>query len=257
MTLISELMVLPVPVSNPRSAFAAETGWMSHRLDAFELSRANAGVTLERVSLLSTPVGHITISYLEGTASYRDVARTIRTTPTVFDQDMMSRGRVLHGLSEEQQREKRKPLDTSVLYRAVNGKRQPWHAFVAPVAPDAEQRWNEFCTALGGARREAFEEFNRRNGFSVFCAGRYDSGRGWLGCYYLEGSEDVGALPAAVGRDGEFETWFAGEFAAVHGADLRQGLPYPAVGKPWDWVEGEANPVVAPIFAQVNALLGE
>jgi hypothetical protein len=257
MKLVSELMVLPVPAKQPKAAFAAETGWMAHRLADFEVSRANAGVTVERVSLLDTPIGVITISYLEGSASYRDVARTIRDTPTVFDQDMMTRGKVLHGLTEEQQKQKRKPLDTSVLYRAVGGRRQPWHSFVAAIAPGAEDRWADFCGALSGSRREAFEAFNHRNGLSVFCGGRYDGEQGTVACYYLEGSDDTGTLPAAAARSGEFETWFVDEFNAVHDADLRKGLPFPAMGKPWDWVKGERNDVVAPLFAHVTALLGE
>jgi hypothetical protein len=257
LTLISELMVLPVAARTPRAAFAAETGWMSHRLAEFERSRANAGVTVERVSLLSTSRGTITISYLEGNASYRDVARTIRHSPSVFDQDMMNRGQVLHGLSADQQKQRRAPLETVVLFREVDGKRQPWHAFCAAIASRAEDRWQEFCTALNGPRRAEFEEFNRGNGFTVFCAGRYDGGDGGLACFYLEGTDDTEALPSAVDRGGPFGDWFAGAFTAAFGADVRHGLPFPAMGKPWDWVEGEANDVVAPLFARATRLLGE
>lgn len=257
MELISELMVLPVPVKQPKAAFAAETGWMAHRMADFEASRANAGVAVERVSLLETSIGVITISYLEGNASYREVAKTIRETPTVFDQDMMTRGKVLHGLSEEEQKQKRKPLVTSVLYRSVGEKRQPWHSFAAAIVPGAENRWADFCAALGGPRREEFEKFNQRNGLSVVCGGRYDGAQGTVACYYLEGSDELGTLPAAAAQPGQFETWFVDEFKAVHGADICRGLPFPAMGKPWDWVKGDANEAVAPLFARATALLGE
>ena len=257
MPLIAELMVLPVPVSTPKSAFAAETGWMAHRMGEFEKSRANAGVDLERVSLLSTPIGHITISYLEGTRGYRDVARTIRETPSVFDQDMTTRGEVLHGLSPEQQKQKRAPLDTAVLHREVQSPRQAWHAFAALIAPGRTEQWDAFCATLDGERRAEFDAFAAGAGFSVVCIGRYHGAGGDLTCMYLEGTDDTAALPKAVSRDGGFESWFAAEFAEIHGADLRDGLPSPAVGKPWDWVAGEPNEVPAPIFAQATALLGE
>jgi hypothetical protein len=255
--MLAELMVLPVAAEHPKAAFAAETGWMSHRLPDFERSRANAGVRVERVSLLRTPAGDITISYLEGSRGYRDVAKTIRTTPTVFDQDMMMRGKVLHGLSEEAQQEKRIPLETVVLRREPVTPRQPWHSFAAQVRPDAVDRWQATCAALGGARRGELEAFARQNGVSVLCTGLYRGDRGTLSCFYLEGSDDAGFLPKAVAAGGPFGSWLADEFAAVHGADLRDGLPSPAVAKPWDWVEGERNEVVAPLFGQVTRLLGE
>jgi hypothetical protein len=261
MALIAELMVLPVPNPTPMSAFAAETGWMSHRMEDFEHSRDNAGVFVERVSLLATPIGHITISYLEGSNSYRDVAKTIRTTPTVFDQDMMTRGKVLHGLSEEQQREKRIPLETSVYYRspAVSSEeaRKPWHSFAALLPSSALPQWEAFRTELNGPRLSEFESFNESNGFSVVCMGLYQRSEGTLACFYIEGTDDVNALPKALAREGAFEDWLATRLEAIHGSNFREGVPSPAVGVPWDWVKGEANEVVAPLFARVTRLLGE
>jgi hypothetical protein len=257
MVFIAELMVLAVPAAHPKSDFAAECGWMAHRLEDFEISRANAGIDLERVALLDSPIGHVTISYLEGTRSYRDVAKTIRTTPSIFDQDMMTRGKVLHGMSEEQQRELRAPLETAVGYRNVETPRGPWHSFVAPVAADATGRWQRFCDTLAGPRTEEFEAFLVRNGYSAFREGLYRHPRGQLACVYIEGSEDVGSLPRAVRADGPFEEWFATEFSAIHGADLRQKLMWPLVGKTWDWVKGEKNENVAPLFTLATRLLGE
>lgn len=257
MAFIAELMVLYVPAPQPKSAFAAECGWMAHRLADFETSRANAGIDVERVALLDSPIGHVTISYLEGTNSYRDVAKTIRTTPTIFDQDMMTRGKVLHGMSEDDQRELRAPLATAVGYRNVESPRGPWHAFVAPVAADVTERWQRFCDELNGARKEEFEAFVAKNGFTAYREGLYRNPRGQLACVYIEGSEDVDALPRAVRVGGAFEEWFAAEFSAIHGADLKQKLMWPLVGKTWDWVKDEKNENVAPLFSLATHLLGE
>ena len=257
MAFIAELMVLYVPAPTPKSAFASECGWMAHRLADFETSRANAGIDMERVALLDSPIGHVTISYLEGTNSYRDVAKTIRTTPTIFDQDMMTRGKVLHGMSEDDQRELRAPLATAVGYRNVDSPRGPWHAFVAPVAADATERWQRFCDDLAGLRNAEFEAFLVKNGFTAYREGLYRNPRGQLACVYIEGSEDVDALPRAVRAGGAFEEWFAAEFSAIHGADLKQKLMWPLVGKTWDWVKGEKNENVAPLFSLATHLLGE
>ena len=254
---IAELMVLAVPAPQPKSAFAAECGWMAHRLEDFESSRANAGTDMERVALLDSPIGYVTISYLEGTSGYRDVAKTIRTTPTIFDQDMMTRGKVLHGMSEDQQRELRAPLETAVGYREVGTPRGPWHAFVAPVAADMTERWQRFCDERRGPRQGEFEAFLVKNGFNAFREGLYRNPRGQLACVYVEGSADVDALPRAVRAGGPFEEWFAAEFSAIHGADLRQKLMWPLVGKTWDWVKGEKNENVAPLFSLATHLLGE
>jgi hypothetical protein len=257
MGFIAELMVLTVPAAHPKADFAAECGWMAHRLEDFEISRENAGTDLERVALLDSPIGHVTISYLEGTRGYRDVAKTIRTTPSIFDQDMMTRGKVLHGMSEQQQRELRAPLETAVGYRNVDTPRGPWHSFVAPVAADVTVRWQRFCDELTGPRKGAFEAFCVRNRFMAFREGLYRNPRGQLACVYIEGSEDIDSLPRAVRADGHFEEWFATEFSAIHGADLRQKLMWPQIGKTWDWVKGEKNDNVAPLFSLATHLLGE
>lgn len=257
MVFIAELMVLAVPTAHPKSDFAAECGWMAHRLEDFEASRANAGTDVERVALLDSPIGHVTISYLEGSRGYRAVAKTIRETPSIFDQDMMTRGKVLHGMSEEQQHELRAPLETAVGYRNVETPRGPWHSFVAPVATDVTERWQRFCDDRNGPRKAGFEAFCVRNGFTAFREGLYRNPRGQLACVYIEGSEDVDALPRAVRSGGAFEEWFATEFSAIHGADLRQKLMWPLVGKTWDWVKGEKNENVAPLFSLATHLLGE
>ena len=67
----------------------------------------------------------------------------------------------------------------------------------------------------------------------------------------------VGGSGRAVRSGGPFEEWFAAEFSAIHGADLKQKLMWPLVGKTWDWVKGEKNENVAPLFSLATHLLGE
>jgi hypothetical protein len=78
-----------------------------------------------------------------------------------------------------------------------------------------------------------------------------------VSCVYLEGSDDPGWFPKAISAEEPFEYWFADEFAAVHAADIRSGLPSPAIGYCWDWVTGEENETVAPLYVQATRLLGE
>ena len=67
--------------------------------------------------------------------------------------------------------------------------------------------------------------------------------------------EGLADTPARVVR--AFEEWFAAEFSAIHGADLKQKLMWPLVGKTWDWVKGEKNENVAPLTSLATHLLGE
>jgi hypothetical protein len=251
MTKLAELMVLPVVSLNKKAKFAAETGWMFHRMDAFERSRENVGLSIERVALVETPLGDFSISYLEGTESYGNVAASIRESPDVFDLDMMTRGKVLHGLDEDGQRHKRVALKVELDFANVGAVRQPWFSFAAQIAPGPTDQWSAFVKALNGERLDEFKEFNAKNGFVVFRGAVYHATAGDLGMYYIEGSEDPDSLGKALASDGPFETWLTERFQEVHGHDFRQGVPSPLVGKPWDWVKGGPNEIVAPLYNQV------
>ncbi len=250
----AEIQVLPVKPVNKKAAFAVECGWMSHRMDAFERTRAAAGVTMERVALLETPGLNFTIAHREGSIDFGEVAGIFRNSTDIFDIDMKERGRVLHGLSLEEQVIHRVPLEILIDYSAAGEEREPWHAFAAPIVAGAKEKWRGFCRELAGPRREDFARFNEKNGFTVIRGALYAKGHGDFACFYVEGTSDTKSLPKAIAAGGDLGAWLARELHEIHGSDLRTGLPFTPVGITWDWAVGARNDPVAPISASFMAL---
>lgn len=250
-----EIQVLPVKPVDKKAAFAIETGWMEHRLEAFERTRAAAGVTMERVSLMETPAGNFTIAHREGSKEFGEVVLLFRNSTDIFDVDMKNRGRILHGLTEEEQIRHRVPLEVLVDHSTAGDDRRPWHMFAAAVTPGATPRLRAFAAELAGARRKDLSRLAASAGLTVMRAALYDKGsRGEFSCWYIEGTSDDVSLPRALASAGAFGDWFATEFDAVHGSDIRKALPYRPVGVCWDWAVGAPNDPVAPISAGFTAL---
>lgn len=250
----AEIQVLPVKPVDKRAAFAAETGWMSHRLEAFERTRAAAGVTMERVALMETPTGSFTIAHREGDRDFEEVKLIFRNSADIFDIDMKNRGRILHGLSEAEQITHRVPLEMLLDHSTAPERRGPWHAFAAPIAPGAKQAWRSLCGDLSGSRKADFAALAARSGVTVIRGALYDKGAGDYACYYVEGAADDTTLPRALRNGGAFEAWLTERWQEVHGSDLRSGIPLAPVGICWDWAIGAPNDPVAPIFASFAAL---
>ncbi|MDE3100617.1 MAG: hypothetical protein KGJ98_00115 [Chloroflexota bacterium] len=250
----AELQVLPVKPVNKMAAFAEECGWMAHRMEAFERTRAAAGVTMERVALMETPGLNFTIAHREGSIDFTKVATIFRESTDIYDIDMKDRGRILHGLSLEEQVAHRVPLETLIDHSTAGEERGPWSAFAAPIAAGKKDRWRALCAELAGARRDAFARFNEKNGFTVVRGALYDKGHGAFACFYVEGTADTGKLPKALAAEGDLEGWLARELEEIHGSDLRKRLPFVPVGVTWDWAIGAPNDPVAPISASFEAL---
>lgn len=254
MARFAEIQVLPVKPADKKAAFAVETGWMRHRLEAFERTRAVAGVTMERVALMETPAGSFTIAHREGSRDFEEVKLLFRNSTDIFDIDMKNRGRILHGLSEEEQIRHRVPLDLLIDHSTAGEERKPWHSFAAPIVAGAKETWRALCAELAGARRADLAASAERNGLTVIRAALYDKGTSDFACFYVEGTADNTALPSAVAAGGAFETWLAGRWQEIHGSDIRKGVPLAPVGVCWDWALGAPNDPVAPIYASFAAL---
>ena len=254
MARFAEIQVLPVKPVDKKAAFAVETGWMQHRMEAFERTRAAAGVTMERVALMESPAGNFTIAHREGDVDFQEANVIFRNSTDIFDVDMKNRGRILHGLSLEEQVRHRVPCEMLVDYSVAGDERKPWHAFAAPIQAGVTDAFRAFCAELGGARRKDVERLCQSNGFTVVRAALYDKGTVDLAAFYVEGTDDPASFPKASASGGEFGEWFTREFEKIHGSDIRTGVPLAPVGVTWDWAIGAPNDPVAPIYASFAAL---
>lgn len=224
---------------------------MRHRLDDYRASREKVGIVVERVYFTKAPMGDMVTAYTEYSegdhaSGYAEVMDAFSnssqtgsfTTVDVFDRDSATRAVVLHGLElpgllTRLAGTRRLMVD----YAVVCGKRRTGFGFPLPILEGMNTRWHEVCAALEGDRRGEFEDFNRRNDFSVHRLGLIHAPGQDIACAYIEG--EASQLREAFGNDGPFEVWLAGELREIHGIDLREGLPStPEIV--WNWVKSDA-----------------
>jgi hypothetical protein len=110
---------------------------------------------------------------------------------------------------------------------------------------------------LATNRKDPFAAMNKAAGLVVFRGSIYHAEGGDIGVYYLEGSDDPLHLPEVLKGGDEFVTWFSSTLESVHDHDFRREVPSPLVGKPWDWVLGGPNPVIAPLYNEVVTYFGD
>jgi hypothetical protein len=262
MAAYAEIVVFPVLPIGMRGAFAAETGWMLHRLDAFERSRRRAGINLERVYLTNTPQGPITIAYHEGvrktqssrrSVSESDYGAAFTSSQDIFDEDFMTRVKVLHGLTQEGMAGLL-PRQLYVDYNAEPEVRQPGVGFALAILPNMTNKWLELCSELQGGRHRAFSAFNERLGCTVHRVGLYRDTAVDIACIYLEGNYQ--GLPTALLGQGDFENWLAQSFRDVYG-EVPDARAITLSDPVWDWVDGGQNIDIAPLFTRMSASLPE
>jgi hypothetical protein len=100
---------------------------------------------------------------------------------------------------------------------------------VAPLSADKLEDWESWIAELNGARRSEFEDMNRRHGLTdhrAYLQPLPDGGYAVLVIHEGPGGDEF--MANVMASDHEFDRWFVGAVADVHGIDPSAGMPPPA-----------------------------
>ena len=105
-------------------------------------------------------------------------------------------------------------------------------AMAAPLAADKLGSWEAWVAELSGPRQAAFEDMNARHGLTEHRAYLQPTPDGnFLVLVIHEGSGADGFIANVMSSDHEFDRWFAGSVADLHGMDTSGPMPPMAVRK--------------------------
>jgi hypothetical protein len=105
-------------------------------------------------------------------------------------------------------------------------------AMAVPLSADNVGAWEAWVAELGGARKAAFDEMNARHGLTEHRAYLQPTPDGnflVLAIHEGPGADDF--LPNLLQSDHEFDRWFAGSVADLHGIDTSAPMPPGAARK--------------------------
>jgi hypothetical protein len=99
----------------------------------------------------------------------------------------------------------------------------------APLAAGSLAAWEAWLGELNGPRKAEFEEMNRRHGLTAHEAYLQPTPDGHYMALVVHGGPGGGDFLASLaGSDDEFDRWFIGKVAEIHGIDPSGPLPPPA-----------------------------
>ena len=99
-------------------------------------------------------------------------------------------------------------------------------ALAAPLAADKLSAWEDWIAELNGARKAEFEDMNARHGLSEHRAYLQPTPDGsYLVLAIHEGAGADNFLGSLAQSDHEFDGWFLGSVARLHGINSSEPLP--------------------------------
>ncbi len=105
-------------------------------------------------------------------------------------------------------------------------------ALAAPLATDKLDAWEAWVAELNGPRKAAFDDMNARHGLTEHRAYLQPTPDGnYLVLVIAEGTGGDTFIANVMSSDHEFDQWFAGSVADLHGMDTSGPMPPMATRK--------------------------
>jgi hypothetical protein len=226
---------IPILPGKEELATKGVTEEFGRRMPEYEESRANAGLTMERVFLQKNPDGaHLIVIYGEANGSFSDVQRAFATSGLEFDEWFLRTNEEVSGFDFRHPPPGPGPEHVAS-WEAPDGTRGKGLAFAAPLQPgkteagrawakvafeDRKAEFTESRLALGGTREEVF--VNR-------------TPQGDMAVVYIEGEDPARANREFAASATPFDRWFKDSLKEIFPPFIDFDQPVPMNETLWDW----------------------
>jgi hypothetical protein len=195
-------------------------------------SRRRAGVSLERVYLITTPMGAFITNYTEG----RNVGAAMQsflTSDTSFDKWFISSLSELHGIDFTQP----PPAfpEQILAYVEPTAERRSGLGFCAPILPGKTEGLRQMLNEAMGPRYPEMQRSRRAMGLTRDCAYLNRTPAGDVIGVYLEGDDPAESNRRWAQSKEPFDAWYRKACSEATGIDFTQ--PTPPIRCVHDWRE--------------------
>jgi hypothetical protein len=205
------------------------------RMPEYEQSRANAGLTMERVFLQKNPDdSSMLVIYGEAERTFEDVRQAFATSGSDFDEWFLRVNQEVSGIDFRQPSPGGAPEHVAS-WEAPSGARGQGLAFAAPIQPgktDAGRAWSkeafgdrkkemtESRLALGSSREEVFVNQTPQGDVAVI---------------YIEGEDPIRANREFAASNAPYDRWFKDNLKEIFPPFIDFDQPVPTNETLWDW----------------------
>jgi Family of unknown function (DUF6176) len=201
----------------------------------YRQSRERAGITMERASLMSSPMGEFVIAYVEGRKGFNDVLEAFQSGGD-FDRRFLERNGEVSGIdfSSAVPAPPEPELVADWSDPQVT-QRKPGISFCAPLAPGKTDEARAFGKEWTEARRDEHTQSRRRLGLTHETVFLNPTPNGDIVCVYLEGDDPAEANRRFAESRDPYDVWFKDQCRKVFIPDIDFNIPLPPITVLWDW----------------------
>ena len=208
------------------------------RPDEYAESRRRVGVHLERAYEQPTPMGTMTVAYIESDRPFGDTTGSLLGSDLAVDREFLAAIKDVHGVDMTQP----PPVDPPELIgdwvdEQVRERRRGM-AFAAPIRPDAAEAARKFAKEAFEGRRDEHTESRRALGITHESVMLNHTPMGDVICVYLEGEDPAAGNVRFAASRSDYDAWFKEQCARIFVPDIDFNQPVPPVTELFDSAQG-------------------
>ena len=222
----------PAPVLDGRDAREV-LALFDARQDEYTASRAWAGIKLERVYEMRSPLGVLAVWYMEADAGLASTFAALASSDLPVDREFAGRMRDVHDIDLNRPISPLPELVGEWQDPAVT-KHRNGLGFALPLRPGQAGALREFLDQAMHHRRFEHHLSRRALGLTVERIFLTSSPLGDLACFYLEADDPMGAYLRFAASDAIHDVWFKEQCRALFPDGIDLDEPLPAIETIWD-----------------------
>jgi hypothetical protein len=197
-------------------------------------SRKRAGITMERVFLMPTPMGNFVTAYLEAAGDFGTTMGSFLGGDP-FDKGFLDRVAEVHGFDMSKPPPGPPPELIAEWWDPAVKERRAGLAFMAPLKPGMDKAGRAFANEAFEKRKSeltASRRALRQRAELVFIN---STPNGEIVCVYLEGTEPAAGNRAFAASKSPYDVWFKAECRKIFIDGIDFNVPLPPIEQIWDW----------------------
>ncbi len=205
-------------------------------MDQYRESRRLLGTAVERFYLQATPMGMITIAYLEGERSFADGTQVLVGSELDVDRTFIDMVAEITGVDLRQPPTGPSPETVAEWSDPEVTTRKRGLGFVAPLLPGTLEAGRAWAREAFEERNAEFTESRRMLLQNVEVVTLTSTPMGDLLCGYLEGDDPVAGNRRFAASTRPYDVWFKDSLREFFPPEIDFSQPLPPVEQIWDYV---------------------
>src|SRR5437588_984800 len=201
-------------VAGKRGVIDEMDAYTHQHMDEYTKSRERAGITMERVSVMASPMGEFVVPYVEGSRGFRQVLEAFKSGGD-YDKFFLQKNQELSGVDFAAVAAPPEPEMIAEWIDPAVTERKRGIAFCAPFAPGKSEEARAFAKEAYVTRRAEFQESRRAKGVNQEIIFLNHTPNGDIACVYIEGDDPVAGNRMFAESRSAYDVWFKDECKKV------------------------------------------